>query len=62
MQEKKVSQESWVSVSELAEHLGVSTSWVRKAVRDQLIPVGHCGRTLRFKKSAVDEAIEGGAE
>lgn len=54
--------EPWVSVGELAQHLGVSTSWVRKAVRDQLIPVGHCGRTLRFKKSAVDLAIQGGAE
>lgn len=60
MQTIKNTQETWVSVSQLAEHLGVSSSWVRKAVRDKQIPVGRCGRTLRFKISAVDQAIEAG--
>ena len=62
MRTSNQAHEAWVSVSELAEHLGVSPSWVRKAVRDNLIPVGHCGRTLRFKKSAVDLAIQGGLQ
>jgi excisionase family DNA binding protein len=60
MGRETANHEPWVSVDDLATHLGVSASWVRKAVRDGLIPVGRCGRTLRFKKSLVDLAIGGG--
>lgn len=46
--------EPWVRVREVAEHLGVSESWVHKSVQTGSIPVRRAGRSLRFRLSEID--------
>jgi excisionase family DNA binding protein len=48
--------EPWVSVAEVAEHLGQTKEWVRK--RAPLIPHVRIGRQYRFRLSEVDSWIE----
>lgn len=55
------SSEPLVRVSDVAEHLDVSESWVNKAVQYGRIPVHRVGRNLRFRLSEVDRWIDEGA-
>ena len=48
--------EPWVSVKEVAEHLGQSPVWIRKYA--PLIPHVRVGRQYRFRISEVDRWIE----
>ena len=52
--------EPWVGVIEVAEHLGVSKSWVNKAVGHKVLPVKRVGRALRFRLSEIDAWIVAG--
>ena len=51
--------EPWVNVPTVAIHLGVSQSWVSKAVVEESIPVRRVGRSLRFRLSEIDEWLRG---
>lgn len=52
-------REAWVRIRDVAGHLGVSVSWINKAVQFGDIPVHRVGRCLRFRLSEVDTWIEG---
>ena len=52
------SNEPWVRVREVAEHLGVSASWVHKAVQTDSIPARRVGRNVRFRLSEIDAWLE----
>lgn len=48
--------ERWVSVEDVAEHLGFGKSWVYQQL--PLIPHVKIGKAYRFKLSLVDEWFE----
>jgi excisionase family DNA binding protein len=54
--------EQWVNVPTVARHLGVSRSWVNKAVLDEAIPVRRVGRSLRFRLSEIDAWLSGDSD
>lgn len=55
-----MSFEPWVTAVDVADHLGVSVSWVNKAVQTGSIPVRRAGKSLRFRLSEVDAWMEAG--
>jgi len=52
--------EAWISLSEIAEHLQVSTDTVHRWIRAKKIPVHRVGRFWRFQVSEIDEWVRGG--
>lgn len=52
--------EAWVSLSEIAEHLQVSTDTVHRWIRAKRIPVHRVGRFWRFRVSEVDAWVLAG--
>jgi excisionase family DNA binding protein len=52
--------EKWVSLVEIAEHLGVSTDTVRNWIRKETMPFHRVGRQFKFKISEVDEWVFSG--
>ena len=49
--------EGWVGKKEVAEHLGISQRTLYNWMERRLIPYMRIGRSVRFKLSEVDEAI-----
>lgn len=55
--------ERWLSVEEIAKHLGVSKETIYRWVEKGRIPSHKVGRQWKFKVSEVDEwVISGGAK
>jgi excisionase family DNA binding protein len=55
--------ERWLSVEEIAAHLGVSKETVYRWLEKEKIPSHRVGRLWKFKASEVDKWIrKGGAE
>lgn len=50
--------EKWVRVRDVADHLGVSASWVNKAATVGTLPVYRVGRNLRFRISEVESWLQ----
>ena len=57
-------EERWVSVDEVAAHLGVNKDSIYRWIDKKNFPSHRVGRLLRFKLSEVDEWVRqgGGAE
>ena len=57
-------EERWVSVEEVAAHLGVNKDSIYRWIDKKNFPSHRVGRLLRFKLSEVDEWVRqgGGAE
>lgn len=53
-------QERWVSVNEIASHLGVNKDTVHKWIRNQNIPAHRVGKLWKFKISEIDEWVKNG--
>jgi len=53
-------QESWVSVDEVAKHLGVAKDTVYRWIEAKSLPAHRVGRLWKFKLSQVDAWIETG--
>ncbi|MBR0233004.1 MAG: helix-turn-helix domain-containing protein [Synergistaceae bacterium] len=49
------STEKWVSLEEVAEHLGVSQDAIREWIKKGKLPFYKAGRLYRFRLSEVDE-------
>jgi excisionase family DNA binding protein len=49
--------ERWLSVKEIAEHLGVSKESIYNWVNEGKIPAHKIGRFWKFKISEVDESV-----
>ncbi|HUM84088.1 MAG TPA: helix-turn-helix domain-containing protein [Lachnospiraceae bacterium] len=47
-------EEKWVSMKELAEHLGVSEDTIRTWTRKGYLPFSKIGKSYKYKKSEVD--------
>jgi len=52
--------ESWVSLDEIASHLGVSRDTVYRWIEQRSMPAHKVGRLWKFKKSKVDSWVEAG--
>ena len=50
----------WLSVEEIAEHLGVKRETIYKWVSHKNMPAHKVGRLLKFQKSEVDQWIRQG--
>lgn len=54
--------EPWLSVEEIAQHLGISKETVYRWLEKKKIPAHRVGKQWRFKPSEVDEWVrQGGA-
>jgi excisionase family DNA binding protein len=53
-------REPWVSVEEVAEHLGVAKDTVYRWIESRGLPARRVGRLWKFKLAAVDEWVEAG--
>jgi excisionase family DNA binding protein len=49
--------ERWMSVTEIAEHLGVSKETVYRWLEKEKIPAHRVGKLWKFKASEIDEWV-----
>ncbi|MDF1543228.1 MAG: helix-turn-helix domain-containing protein [Anaerosomatales bacterium] len=55
-------QEPWVSVDEVAKHLGIAKDTVYRWIEKKALPAHRVGRLWKFKVTEVDEWVrQGGA-
>ncbi|MEK6705028.1 MAG: helix-turn-helix domain-containing protein [Bdellovibrionota bacterium] len=55
--------ESWLSVEEIAKHLGISKETIYRWLEKEKIPAHRVGKQWRFKPTEVDDWVrEGGAK
>lgn len=52
--------EKWVSLEEIAEHMGLSKDTIRNYIKKQQIPYYRIGKQYKFKISEIDAWIESG--
>lgn len=52
--------ENWISITEAAEHLGVTKDSIRKWIKRTDIPAHKIGKLWKFKKSELDEWVKSG--
>ena len=50
----------WMSVQEIADHLGVSRDTVYRWIDDKKLPAQRIGRLWKFKIEEVDECVRSG--
>ncbi|MEW6734811.1 MAG: helix-turn-helix domain-containing protein [Acidobacteriota bacterium] len=53
--------ESWVSVNEVATHLGVAKDSVYRWIETKSLPAHRVGRLWKFKLSEIDEWVRSGS-
>lgn len=53
-------REPWVSLEEVAEHLGVSKDTVHRWLRKRGLPAHKVGRLWKFQVSEVDDWVRAG--
>lgn len=54
------SQNRWLSVVEIAAHLGVKPNTIYKWLRKQRIPAHKVGRLWKFDRAEIDEWVKSG--
>lgn len=52
--------ERWMSLEEIAKHLGVSKDTIRAWIKKETIPYHKVGRQYKFRLSEVDNWVESG--
>lgn len=52
--------EPWLSLEEIAKHLGVSTDTVHRWIRSRRMPANKVGRLWKFKADEVDAWVRSG--
>ena len=52
--------ENWISITEAAEHLGVTKDSIRNWIKKTSIPAHKIGKWWKFKKSELDEWVRSG--
>lgn len=53
-------KERWLSLEEIAEHLGVSRDTIYRWIAKKRMPAHRVGKLWKFKISEVDEWVMGG--
>ena len=54
--------EPWVSLEDIALHLGVSQDSIHRWIRNRSMPAHQIGRLWKFKISEVDEWVRAGGQ
>lgn len=49
--------ENWISLSEIAEYIGVSKDTIRNWIKNSNMPAHKVGRLWKFRKSEIDAWI-----
>ena len=52
--------EKWVSLEEIAEHIGISKDTIRSWIKKDVIPFRRIGKLYKFKISEVDAWVDSG--
>lgn len=52
--------EKWVSLEEIADHMGISKDTIRNYIKKEQIPYYRIGKQYKFKISEIDAWIESG--
>ncbi len=52
--------EKWVSLEEIADHMGISKDTIRNFIKKEQIPYYRIGKQYKFKISEIDAWIESG--
>ena len=52
--------EPWLSLEQIAQHVGVSTDTIHRWIRQREMPAHKVGRLWKFKASKVDEWVQAG--
>ena len=52
--------ENWISITEAADHLGVTKDSIRNWIKKTDIPAHKIGKLWKFKKSELDEWVKSG--
>jgi len=52
--------EKWVSLEDVARHLGVSKDTIRNRIRKKTIPFHKIGKQYKFQISEVDDWVKSG--
>jgi excisionase family DNA binding protein len=60
-EERDMKPEPWVSLEDIALHLGVSQDTIHRWIRNRGIPAHQIGRLWKFKISEVDEWVKSGS-
>ena len=50
--------EKWVSLEEIADHMGISKDTIRNYIKKEQIPYYRIGKQYKFKISEIDAWIE----
>ena len=58
---KMIEVERWLSLEEIAKHVGCSKDTIRAWIKKDTIPFHKVGRQYKFRLSEVDSWIESGA-
>ena len=58
--ENKLETERWLSLEEIANHIGCSKDTIRAWIKKETIPYHKVGRQFKFKISEVDEWVRKG--
>jgi len=57
-----MAERRWISISQAADYLGLSSSGVRKMISRDLIPHSRLGRVIRVDLRALEAQLEGQLE
>lgn len=55
-----MTDDRWLSVEEIAEHLGVTKDSVYRWIERRALPAHKVGKLWKFKKDEVDDWVRGG--
>lgn len=53
-------EDKWISISDVAEYIGVNKDTIRNWIKNTDIPAHRVGKLWKFKKSELDEWIKTG--
>ena len=56
----QIEHEKWVSLEEIAEHLGISKDTIRSWIKKDVIPFRRIGKLYKFRISEVDAWVNSG--
>ncbi len=60
MENNTESNEKWVNLEDIAEHLSVSKDTIRAWIKNGKLPVNKAGKRYKFKISEVDQWVRDG--
>jgi len=61
MEKNSIKRDRWLSVEEIAVHLGIKKDTAYKWVAKKRMPAHKVGRLLKFDRNEIDEWVRSGA-